>query len=420
MALLSLDVFSRSLVASLTTETRRVLDATIPLEARRLSQLTGGNIDFETVTQQAFTWAGRHAAARVTSISESTRDALREIVRNSFDLEGGALSRAQLAGQIQQSIGLSAPQAKALATFRSDLIAQGLTAKQIDQLTNRYSRRMIKHRAQVIAQHEGMTAGNEAQRRLWTESQRQGLLDSETYEREWVGIMMDGRICQVCWDLHGDRAEIRGSYSNGLSGPPEHVKCRCQERIVRKDSEPTDKPPWMRPLNGTGLRPAVPVSAAQSFEEARRKTIAAWVNGSASRRSTITKHAVAREFRLDQKIFERRPWNISDTEIDSLQPTVRRMYEDTQKALADRGIKEVTLWRGWEHGTRDWSVLECFTEEQSVADRFRKRGGANGRIEYTTIPAWRVWMWHDGPGWRNGRYGNQLEWIVLPRRMKKP
>ncbi len=87
---------------------------------------------------------------------------------------------------------------------------------------------------------------------------------------------------------------------------------------------------------------------------------------------------------------------------------MRRIYEDTQEALRRRSILQVRLYRGLAAPYETPSILSSFTASLDMAMKF----GPYGVIE-ENVPAVRIFAWYEGPGWRNGRFGQQFEYVVL-------
>ena len=133
-----------------------------------------------------------------------------------------------------------------------------------------------------------------------------------------------------------------------------------------------------------------------------------WVHGSNRRSSIALKETIRQEFKTQGLVMNKRQFNIGDNEIAAITPAVRSMYEQTQAEFAKRGITEVTLYRGVKSGIRVPGVVESWTTDLATARKF------NGHDILTeTVPVSRIFMWHEGPGWKNGKYGEQYEYMVM-------
>jgi hypothetical protein len=133
-----------------------------------------------------------------------------------------------------------------------------------------------------------------------------------------------------------------------------------------------------------------------------------WVSGSNSRGATLLKLTVKSEFALVRPVYQRRDFAIRPSQIASLRPVVRRMYRDTQADLSRRGISNVQLFRGVKSPVIVGDVLESWTTDLPTARVF---GSYDVLVEI--VPAERVFMYYQGPGWVAGPFGQQFEYLVL-------
>jgi len=85
-------------------------------------------------------------------------------------------------------------------------------------------------RANLIARHESMLAASEGQRQGWDQAVDEGLLTGDE-KRVWIATG-DEKVCPICEELDGKRADLDGEYEPGVEGPPAHVMCRCTEGIA--------------------------------------------------------------------------------------------------------------------------------------------------------------------------------------------
>ena len=148
---------------------------------------------FDVKQRRAVDWADRHAAELVTQITDTTRENINNAIAEL--LETGDWSDA--------------------------------VAEILDAVGN-------EHRAELIARNEVMVAVHEGQREAWDQAVEAGLLTGNE-EREWI-ITGDDKVCPICEELDGVRADLNGVYvtSSGdeYAGPPAHVACRCTEGIA--------------------------------------------------------------------------------------------------------------------------------------------------------------------------------------------
>lgn len=124
----------------------------------------------------------------------------------------------------------------------------------------------------------------------------------------------------------------------------------------------------------------------------------------------MLKEAVRNEFGVRRGIvYNPRGHEVTATEIATARPAVREMYEKTQAHFREQGITELKLYRGVKSEINVHGVLESWTSDLKTARKF------NGHdVMEQTIPVERVLLAHNGPGWKNGRYGQQYEFVVMP------
>lgn len=159
------------------------------------------------------------------------------------------------------------------------------------------------------------------------------------------------------------------------------------------------------------LSPAPRVSSALSpIEREAQRLQYAWVHGSNTKDGVLLKEAVKSEFGITSRlVMNPRGHEIAANQIASARPAVRDMYNKTQAHFAAKGITEVKLYRGIKSQTNVHGVIESWTTDLATARKF------NGHaVMEKTIPVEKVLLAHDGPGWRNGRYGQQFEYVVMP------
>ena len=145
---------------------------------------------FDAKDENAIRWAKLHAAELAESMSETTRDDVKEAIAASLE---GEFTREETVKAIRFAVG-------------------------------------SKERAELIARTETMTAANEGQRQGWKQAVKKGLLSTRA-RRVWIATE-DRRICPQCDGLDGKTADMDGDYPGGIGGPPVHPNCRCTEGIA--------------------------------------------------------------------------------------------------------------------------------------------------------------------------------------------
>lgn len=145
---------------------------------------------FDAASEEAISWADKHAAELIDGISETTREAINNAIAESLE-EG---------------------------TDPYDAILEAVGSPE---------------RARRIAHHEPMLAVHEGQREAWRQAVDDGLLPADA-EATWI-VTGDDKVCPICVGLEDQTRGIDGEYEfdgEEYSGPPAHVGCRCTEGLT--------------------------------------------------------------------------------------------------------------------------------------------------------------------------------------------
>lgn len=186
----------------------------------KVASLTG--MSFATTNKAAVDWAATHSAELVTQITDSVQDAIRLLVVQGFDAE---LPPRVTASFIKEGIGLTERDAGAVMNRHLQLLSDGASQADASQKAERYAQQLLNRRANVIAEHETLTASREGQRELWSEAEDEGLLESD---QQMTLIQVDP--CDICAPMADEVVSIHEEFSEGL--PPFHVGCQCLEGLV--------------------------------------------------------------------------------------------------------------------------------------------------------------------------------------------
>lgn len=182
-------------------------------------------LKFDIINPRAVEFIRSRAAELVTRVSTDTRLVLRELIDRAF-MEG--IPPAKLARLIEQHVGLLPKHAKAVHNLRLRLLADGMPQAQIDKLTERYTKKLLRYRATNIARTETMRASNQGQDLLWRDRAAKGLFDIDTAKRVWIA----SDPCPVCMELNGKEAGFNKTFSGGYDMPPIHPSCKCTLGLV--------------------------------------------------------------------------------------------------------------------------------------------------------------------------------------------
>ena len=173
-------------------------------------------------------------AKLITNVTEETRQAVREVIRQAW-MDG--LPPKEAAPLVRETIGLSKRQAKQLQAYSRNLQGEPDERK----LTSQFARRLHQQRALVIARTETLTAANRGQQLAWQEMRAKGVLPSG-FRQVWI-TTPDDRLCDTCAPMSGQTVALnqqfvssergvlpseRVAYVGGVTeSPPLHPQCRC-------------------------------------------------------------------------------------------------------------------------------------------------------------------------------------------------
>lgn len=154
-----------------------------------------------------------------------------------------------------------------------------------------------------------------------------------------------------------------------------------------------------------------------------REVLDTWVVGSRRKMSVLAKTAAIEEFGLPGIAYSRTEFVISDKDVADTRPVVRQVYEDTQDSLVGKQGQTIKLYRGYRTArggvtARVPGALESWTSDRSIAEKFAAMRDANGNnvpgeIVEADVPVTSIFAYSGGPHWKNGKFGEQAEYIVL-------
>jgi hypothetical protein len=217
---------------------------------------------------RAVEWARQHVGGLITDIIEDNRTAIRGIITQQL-VDGVGPRQAAVA--VRGQIGLTAQQTGFVANARAQLtnldagyftrqlrdrrfdgivrraIADGkpLASADIDRITGRYAERLLKHRSEVIARTESITALRMGRREGIQQAIEQGAIAPDALKRVWSTsaddrvredhVAMDGEEVEgidTPWTLpDGSQMMTPGDTSLGAD-PSTTIQCRCYEAFV--------------------------------------------------------------------------------------------------------------------------------------------------------------------------------------------
>lgn len=177
-------------------------------------------------TALARVWAYAHAGELITAVDATSREAVRALIVSAVG-RGDSIPRT--AAAVSSVVGLHPRYATAVDRLRARMEADGVKASVIEQRTARYSRKLLRSRAESIARWEIQDARNRGRLQVWREGLAQGALPADSM-KAWDAELPTA--CPICVDLDGETVPVNEPFSNGRLMPPGHVRCRCTAVIV--------------------------------------------------------------------------------------------------------------------------------------------------------------------------------------------
>lgn len=246
----SLDLF---LLARIRQVFRQVLDRSIKAQVESIPKVRKAApkvaFRFDLTNPRAQKWIDQHAAELVVEITEETKLAIREQIRQMF---AQGIPAREMVPRIRALIGLTRRDAGAVARFRARLELDNLKRlaeqrkplpqERIDGPVEAYANRLLRQRAERIARTESIRASAEGQQELWRQAAEQGFLDKERTRRAWL-VTLDEKLyqCPICAPMRADDKLVNLEQPFGLPNgetvmaPPAHPQCRCATGLVFPD-----------------------------------------------------------------------------------------------------------------------------------------------------------------------------------------
>ena len=173
-------------------------------------------------------WMSQNTATRAQFLSAQQRAVVTEAV-SARRTHG--LTLKQTSDLIVDSIGLNAPQMRALNNLRGRLAQEGKSESYIQLKAQEYIGRALIYRARMIAATESIDAACQGQLEFWMQAMDEDLLPKGVMKVWWT--TPDDKVCPSCSKMHGQRRTIGGDFTDpmgvfdGTKRPTLHPKCRC-------------------------------------------------------------------------------------------------------------------------------------------------------------------------------------------------
>ena len=224
--------------------------------ASRQAMASGGKITAKTVGLEGkFNLQNPRAIEAARTLSDELVSTLSKTVTNNLtdiitDAVSGTDSLSETIRRIKDEIGLTAQHSAAVKNYRKNLIQTGMNKGKALLQSERYSKRLLRYRAETIARTEVAIAVNKGQAEFWKQMKEDGSVPP-TAMRVWIAEM-DNKTCEICSPLNGELAPIDGGWST-TSGyfdiPHAHPRCRCTSGLVFPNkitkNDPTGYEQWI-------------------------------------------------------------------------------------------------------------------------------------------------------------------------------
>jgi len=185
---------------------------------------------FDLTNPAAVRAVDTHVANLVQGLTEESRQAIRDLVRQSVQ---GQFDVRQLARQVRGTIGLTSQYATAVDRYEQALVKQGISVGRAATRSQAYADRLLRHRAVTVARTEVIRATNAGQQAVWNDAQAEGLLPVDA-QRVWI-TTHDDRLCERCLAMDGQIVGLQESFQSDegpVDYPPLHPACRCATGIA--------------------------------------------------------------------------------------------------------------------------------------------------------------------------------------------
>ena len=235
--------------------------------AEFIADSTGGLATFNPVSNAAVAHVQNERLRILTAFGGQQSDAVRAVIVDGMNRR---LSSVEIARNFRGSIGMTEKMVQTVANYRKLLetgsrealnrvlrdrrsdpkiraaITGGkqLSRQSIDMMVRRYGERLIKRRAETIAQTEVLRAVNKANQEAFEQAIESGVLEREQLVRKWV-TKGDTDVRKSHVDLNGQERAVDEDFKPNLRFPgdpraplSEIINCRCriETRIKQKST----------------------------------------------------------------------------------------------------------------------------------------------------------------------------------------
>lgn len=200
---------------------------------RKIDKPTAFSLKHPEAERWARTYAGRLVSGLTDESKRAIAQAIAEFIRLGVPPEEGAR-------MLRGMLGLTPQSSRAVVNFQNALRQRGFSDDYIRAKSDEYSRRLLNHRARVVARTETIRAMQEGQRQSFTQAVEQGVLQPSRTRRQWV-TAADERVCPICAPMDGQTTTLEEPWMT-IEGPVQtptdtHPQCRCAVVLVFPDAQ---------------------------------------------------------------------------------------------------------------------------------------------------------------------------------------
>ncbi len=204
----------------------------------RFSGIEGIDLDPELITLRAQAWIESSGLSRIDDLVESTRRGIREVLAEALRDD---ISPTEAVQRISRQVGLTGRDAEALRRFEAEQVRRlipipeadtQLVRETIAESVERRRDKLLRNRAEGIAETEIQEAIQEGEQEFWQQAIAEEQVDPDVLQKRWFTVQ-DSRVCPICRPLHNVVIPFSDDFvSTGGSGfvggrPPAHPRCRC-------------------------------------------------------------------------------------------------------------------------------------------------------------------------------------------------
>lgn len=188
--------------------------------ARRINEARKQTFAFDATGAAVVKWMTEHGGALIRELSASQAASINALLQHQVFI--GITSPYHLAPMIRPMVGLLRRETLAVARYRVELVAAGLTAEKVEARAAKYAAHLHRARAERIARTELSNAYNHGQLEAMRQARDDGYL---TDVRKTWETALDELTCPECSALNGETVGLDENFSNGLESSPAHPRC---------------------------------------------------------------------------------------------------------------------------------------------------------------------------------------------------